>query len=200
MKYSSQLVEKLIEELAALPGIGRKSAQRIAFHLMRVPREDASRLSDAIMKVKDSVRYCGVCWNITEVEPCHICKDGERNLTEICVVEMPNDALAVEGTGEYRGTYHVLHGAISPLDGIGPENLKIKELLKRLEDGRVREVIVATNPSVQGEATALYLRKVIARKDLRVTRIARGISVGTDLEYADKVTLARALEGRKDME
>jgi len=197
MFKSSESVEKLIEELAKMPGIGRKTAQRITFYILKETREEASSLAQAILDVKEKVKYCSICFNITESDPCWICLDGKRDKTSICVVEEANDVLALEKTAEYKGLYHVLGGALSPLDGIGPDNLRIKELLTRLKDD-VKEVILATNPNVEGEATAIYLSKLIKPLGVKVTRIARGLPVGGDLEYADQVTLTKAIEGRTE--
>ena len=197
MYKSSESVERLIEELAKMPGIGRKTAQRITFYILKETKEEAASLSQAILDVKEKVKYCSICFNITESDPCWICLDGKRDKTSICVVEEANDVLALEKTAEYKGLYHVLGGALSPLDGIGPDNLRIKELLTRLKDD-VREVILATNPNVEGEATAIYLSKLMKPLGVKVTRIARGLPVGGDLEYADQVTLTKAIEGRTE--
>ena len=197
MFKSSESVERLIEELAKMPGIGRKTAQRITFYILKETKEEAASLAQAILDVKDKVKYCSICFNITESDPCWICLDGKRDKTSICVVEEANDVLALEKTAEYKGLYHVLGGALSPLDGIGPDNLRIKELLTRLKDD-VKEVILATNPNVEGEATAIYLSKLIKPLGVKVTRIARGLPVGGDLEYADQVTLTKAMEGRTE--
>jgi len=180
-----------------MPGIGRKTAQRITFYILKETKEEAASLAQAILDVKDKVKYCSICFNITESDPCWICLDGKRDKTLICVVEEANDVLALEKTAEYKGLYHVLGGALSPLDGIGPDNLRIKELLTRLKDD-VKEVILATNPNVEGEATAIYLSKLIKPLGVKVTRIARGLPVGGDLEYADQVTLTKAIEGRTE--
>ncbi len=193
--YSSESLENLICEFSKLPGIGRKSAQRLAFYLLKQSKEEVEALAQALIDVKEKTRLCSVCFNITEVDPCPICRDATRDHTTICVVEEANDILAIEKTGMYRGVYHVLGGVLSPLDGIGPENLKIKELLARLTDD-VQEVILATNPDVEGEATALYLQKLIKPLGKKVTRLARGIPAGSDLEFIDELTLSRALEGR----
>ena len=198
--YSSKYLELLIEELVKLPTIGQKSAQRLALHLLRAPREDALRLAEAIRAVKERVGFCGACGNFSEDDPCLICRDPQRDAALVCVVEQPGDVLAFERTGRYRGRYHVLGGALSPLDGTHPENLRIRELLERLRPGEVQEVILATNPNVAGEATALYLSRLLAPLGIRVTRIARGVPMGSYLEYSDLVTLARALEGRREVE
>ncbi len=192
-------LQQLIDQFKRLPGIGAKSAQRLAFHVLKTPREDAERLCDAIRQVKDRVTYCTVCNNITDVDPCAVCADERRDRTVICVVEEPQTVNVVEKTGGFRGTYHVLMGAISPLAGIGPDDLKIKGLLARLADGTVSEVILATNPTVEGEATAIYLARLLKPLGSRVTRIAMGIPVGSDLEYADDLTMTRSLEGRRDL-
>ena len=190
---------RLVEQLQKLPGIGAKGAQRLAFHLLRNPREDAERLCDAIRDVKERVTYCSVCNNITDVDPCPFCTSPSRDHRVICVVEEPQNVSVVEKTREFRGTYHVLMGALSPLHGVGPDDLKIKGLLGRVGAGAVDEVILATNPTVEGEATALYLARLLKPLGVRVTRIAMGIPVGSDLEYADEVTMTRAMEGRRDL-
>jgi len=190
---------RLIEELSKMPTVGPKTAQRLAFYILRMSPEDAQRLSQAILDAKARIRYCSVCFHITDVDPCAICSGPTRTRSVICVVEDPRDVLAMERTREYKGLYHVLHGAISPLDGIGPDDLKIAELLARLREGEVAEVIIATNPRVEGEATAIYLAKILKPLGVKVTRIAHGLPVGGDLEYADEVTLAKALEGRREM-
>jgi len=190
---------RLIEELSKLPTVGPKTAQRLAFYMLSMPAEDAEALASAIIEAKRRIRYCSVCANITETDPCELCTDAKRDQSVICVVENPRDVAAMERTREFRGLYHVLQGAISPLDGIGPDDLRIAELLRRLAGGAVHELIVATNPRVEGEATALYLAKVIKPLGVKVTRIAHGLPVGGDLEYADEVTLARALEGRREL-
>jgi len=191
-------VQALIDELGRLPGIGPKSAQRIAFHLLKMPVDDANRLARAITDAKAKVRFCADCFNVSEGERCGICLDDKRDTTVLCVVEEARDIIAVEKTGEYRGRYHVLLGAISPIDGVGPEQLKVKELLVRLEG--VDEVILCTNPNIEGEATALYLARLLKPVGLKVTRIASGLPVGGDLEYADELTLGRALEGRRQVD
>lgn len=193
-------VQELIDELGRLPGIGPKSAQRIAFHLLKLPKEDALRLARAITEAKDRVVFCRRCFNISESEECSICTDDRRDPHVICVVEEPRDIVAVEKTGEYRGRYHVLQGAISPIEGIGPEQLRVKELLVRLEPEGVTEIILCTNPNLEGEATAMYLGRLIKPLGVKVTRIASGMPVGGDLEYADELTLGRALEGRREVE
>ena len=191
---------RLIEEFYRLPGIGPKSAQRLAYYLLRMPAADAHSLAEAIVEVKDKVTLCSVCQNVTEVDPCRICTDSARDRSIMCVVEEPLDILALERTGSYHGLYHVLHGAISPMDGIGPDDLKVRELLDRLRDGETKEIILATNPNLEGEATSMYLSRLIGPLSLRVTRLARGLPAGGDLEYADDVTLTRALEGRQEMD
>ena len=195
MIYTSQALETLIGELSKLPGIGRKTAQRLALHLLKTDNEDAERLANAIVEVKRRIRYCSVCWNITEKDPCSICSDRARDHTAICVVEDPSDVLALEKTNEFHGVYHVLGGALSPLEGVSPEQLKVKELLSRLKGG-VSEVILAMNPDVEGEATTIYLGNLLKPLGIKVTRIARGVPVGGDIEFADEATLVRALEGR----
>ena len=198
--YSSKYLELLIEELEKLPSIGTKSAQRLALHLLKVPKEDALRLAEAIRAVRERVGFCSTCGNFSETDPCALCGDPRRNPAVLCVVEQPVDVLAFERTGQFPGRYHVLGGALSPLEGTSPEQLRIRELLARLRGGEVKEVILATNPNVNGEATALYLSKLLTPLGVRVTRIARGVPMGSDLEYSDQVTLARALEGRRDVE
>ena len=189
---------KLIEGLQCLPGIGPKSAQRLAFHLLKIPGEQADRLADALRNVKERVTYCSICNNITDADPCTFCSNGERNHNVICVVEEPQDVSAVERTREFKGVYHVLLGALSPLQGIGPDNLKIKGLLSRVGVD-VTEIILATNPNVEGEATAIYLARLLKPLGVKVTRIATGVPVGSDLEYADEVTMHKALEGRREV-
>jgi recombination protein RecR len=195
MLYTSEALQQLIEEFAQLPGIGRKTAQRLALHILKQPREEIVQMARALVNVKDKIRYCSSCWNITEVDPCPICSSAKRERTVLCVVEEPNDVIAVEKTNEFRGLYHVLGGSLSPLDGIGPDDLKVRELLQRM-NGEIAEVILALNPNVEGEATTLYLTKLLKPLGVKVTRIARGIPVGGDLEFADEATLTRALEGR----
>jgi recombination protein RecR len=190
---------RLIEQLQKLPGIGAKSAQRLAFHVLKTPREDAERLCDAIRDVKERVTYCSTCSNITDADPCGFCTSASRDHRLIYVVAEPQNVTVIEKTREFRGVYHVLMGALSPLHGVGPDDLKIKGLLSRVADGAVDEVIVATNPTVEGEATALYLARLLKPLGVRVTRIAMGIPVGSDLEYADEVTMTRAMEGRRDL-
>lgn len=199
MTVTVEPIARLIEELARLPGIGPKTAQRLTFFLLRQPKDAAIRLADAIVHMKEQTMLCSVCLNLTDVDPCPVCRDERRDATMICVVEEPLDILAIERSREYRGKYHVLHGAISPMEGVGPDDLKISELLRRLGDGIVEEVILATNPNVEGEATATYLARLLRPLGIRVSRIARGLPAGGDLEYADDVTLASALEGRRPM-
>ena len=199
MNYSVLPLTKLTECFARLPGIGRKSAQRLAFHILRMPEEEAKAFANAILEAREKIGYCEICKNITDTPRCAICSDETRDKSTVCVVEDPRDVIAIERTKEYHGLYHVLGGLISPLDGIGPENLFIKELLARLGDGTVKEVIMATNPTVEGEATAMYLSRLIKPMDIKVSRLAYGIPVGGNLEYADEVTLYRAIEGRSLM-
>jgi recombination protein RecR len=189
---------RLIEELQRLPGIGPKGAQRLAFHILKTPREQADRLADAVRELKERVTYCSVCNNITDIDPCAYCSNGSRDPRIICVVEEPQNVAAIEKTREFKGTYHVLMGALSPLQGIGPDDLKIKGLLSRVNDG-VIEIILATNPNVEGEATAIYLARLLKPLGVKVTRIAMGVPVGSDLEYADEVTMHKALEGRREV-
>ncbi len=190
-------VQDLIDELGRLPGIGPKSAQRLAFHLLTVDPADADRLAGAILAVKDKVRFCARCFNVSEQAECRVCRDPRRDPSLLCVVEEPRDVVAVERTGEFRGRYHVLQGAISPIEGVGPDDLRIRELLARLADGTVTELILATDPNLEGEATATYLARLVKPMGLKVTRLASGLPVGGDLEYADEVTLGRAIEGRR---
>jgi len=190
---------RLVDELQRLPGIGRKSAQRLAFYILRAPREDADRLCEAVRDVKEKVAHCTVCNTITDVDPCGYCSDEGRDRRTICVVEEAQNVAVIEKTREFRGTYHVLMGAISPLQGIGPDELKIKGLLARVQAGTVEEVILATNPNVEGEATAIYLARLLKPLGVRVTRIAMGVPVGSDLEYADEVTMNKAMEGRREV-
>lgn len=192
-------VLRLIDELQRLPGIGPKGAQRLAFHILRTPREQADRLTDAVRAVKEQVTYCSTCSNVTDSNPCAFCRDSNRDHRLICVVEEPQNVAAIEKARDYKGTYHVLMGTLSPLQGIGPDNLKIKSLVSRIGAGGVEEVILATNPTVEGEATAIYLARLLKPLGVRVTRIATGIPVGSDLEYTDEVTMHRALEGRREV-
>ena len=198
MAHYPEPFARLIEALQRLPGIGPKSAQRMTFFLLKRPLDEVRELSEAIIALKEKITYCSLCFNVTDEDPCRICADPARDDRVLCVVEEPNDLLAMERTGEFRGRYHVLLGALSPLDGIGPEDIKIRELLARLETGGTIEVILATNPNVEGEATAIFLAKLLRPLGVRVTRIARGLPVGGDLEYADQVTLSKALEGRRE--
>lgn len=197
--HTAEPIARLIEELNKLPGIGPKSAQRLTYYLLRAPANEVGALAEAIKNLKEKLTLCSTCLNITESDPCAICRDEERDHTKICIVEEPIDILPLERTRKYKGLYHVLHGVIAPTDGIGPDELKIKELLSRLNDGLVTEIILATNPNLEGEATAMYIQRLIAPLSIRVTRLARGLPYGGDLEYADDVTLSRALEGRQEM-
>ena len=199
MKDYAEPLARLIDELKRLPGIGQKSAQRIAFHLERMPREDAERLAAAILDVKDKIKLCSTCNNLTEQDPCQFCSDPRRDPEILCVVETPYNVITVEKTREFHGQYHVLHGALSPLQGIGPEQLKLKNLLERLKTGKVKEIIVATSPNVEGEATAVYLSKLIKPLGVKVSRIAMGVPVGSELDFADEVTMLKAIEGRREM-
>jgi recombination protein RecR len=197
--YYPEPVARLIDAFQRLPGIGPKTAQRLTFYMLKRPADEVRELGDALLAMKQKITYCRTCFNVTDEDPCRICTDPRRDEHVLCVVEEPNDLLAMERTGEYRGRYHVLLGALSPLDGIGPDDLKIRELLARLEDRDTTEIILATNPNVEGEATALYLAKLLRPLAVRITRIARGLPVGGDLEYADQVTLSKALEGRREI-
>ena len=199
MNDFAEPLARLIDELKRLPGIGQKSAQRIAFHLERAPREEAERLATAIVDAKDKIRLCSVCNNLTESDPCAYCSDSGRDPSVVCVVETPYNAIAIEKTREFHGQYHVLHGALSPLQSIGPDQLKLKSLFERLKSGKIRELIIATNPNVDGEATAVYLSKLIKPLGVKVTRIAMGIPVGSELEFADEVTMLKAIEGRREI-
>jgi recombination protein RecR len=193
-------VQDLIDELGRLPGVGPKSAQRIAFHLLAAEEQDVERLASTLMRVKSEVKFCTICGNVAEADVCRICSDARRDPTVICVVEEPKDVVAIERTREFRGRYHVLGGAISPIDGVGPDDLRIRELLGRLRDGTVTELILATDPNLEGEATATYLARLLNPMGLTVTRLASGLPVGGDLEYADEVTLGRAFSGRRRVE
>ncbi len=199
MQTTAAPVTALIEEFAKLPGIGPKTAQRLTFFILRSPADQARRLAEAIMRVKESIISCSICFNITEVSPCAICASTQRDHELICVVEEPLDVLALEKTGAFKGLYHVLHGALSPVEGIGPKDLRIEELVRRVADGSVREVILATNPNYEGDYTAAYIAPLLSAHGVRVTRLARGLPIGGDLEYADEGTLSRALEGRREM-
>lgn len=196
-RVTAEPVAKLIDEFAKLPGVGPKTASRLAYFILRSPREDATALADAILEVKERIVLCSVCFNITEQDPCPICADSQRDRATICVVEEPLDVVALDRTGEYHGLYHVLHGAISPVDGIGPDRLRIRELIARVNSDRPDEVILAMNPNIEGDATAMYIARQLLPKGVTVTRPASGLPVGGDLEYADEVTLGRALAGRR---
>jgi recombination protein RecR len=196
MLYTSESLENLIEELTKFPGIGRKTAQRIAMFILKQPKEEVEKLVKAIIDVKEKIKYCSICFNITETDPCPICSNPKRDKSTICVVEEPMDVLAIEKTNEYNGVYHVLGGVINPLEGIGPEDLKIKELISRISAGGVNEVIIALNPSVEGETTSMYVANLIKPFGVKVSRIARGLPIGTALEYADTATIVRAIENR----
>jgi recombination protein RecR len=199
MASHTPAVEDLIDKLAKLPGIGKKTAARLAFHILRSPHDDAQALARSIMRVKERIGLCRICFNIAEGDLCPICRGPQRDSTVLCVVEEPNDLIAIEATGTFKGTYHVLHGAIAPLEGIGPHELKIEELLERLKHEGVKEVILATNPTIEGDATALYLAKVIKPLHIMVSRIAQGIPAGGDIEYVDTRTMSRSLEGRREV-
>ncbi len=199
MEYGSEALARLVDEFSRLPGIGRKSARRLAFHVLKADDDTIKRLAEALTDVKSRVVFCDVCHNVTEASPCPLCSDARRPDEVVCVVEEPSDVLAIEATGEYQGRYHVLHGVLSPLDGVGPDDLKVKELLARVREAAPREVILALNPDTEGDATAFYLHKLLAPLGCEVSRIARGIPVGGDLEFADQVTLGRAIQGRELM-
>ncbi len=199
MGYTPEPVNRLIDELSKLPGIGPRTASRLAFYVLKAPREQVDALSQALLEVKDRIQLCSICFNITERDPCALCTDPQRDRGRICVVEDPLDVIALERTGSYKGLYHVLHGTISPMEGIGPDKLRIKELVARAQLEEVEEVILATNPNLEGEATAMYIARLLGPVGVRVTRLARGLPVGSDLEYADEITLTRALEGRREM-
>ncbi len=196
---AADAITKLIQELNKLPGIGPKSAQRLAYHLLRAPEEQTRQLADALLSVKRKIKLCSVCFNVTESDPCRICGNVQRDRTQICIVEQPQDILALEHTGVYKGLYHVLHGAISPTEGVGADDIRSKELMERLQGSSVEEVILATNTNLEGEQTALYLNKLISPLGIKVTRLARGLPFGTELEYADDFTLTRALEDRQEL-
>lgn len=198
-QVTAEPVSRLIEEFNKLPGIGPKTAQRLTYFLLRAPVEQTQALAEALLRMKERTIFCSVCFNITESDPCSLCLDTSRDRRAICVVEEPLDVLALERTRVFKGLYHVLHGAISPVDGIGPEDLRIHELLARLKNDEVKEILLATNPNLEGEATSMYLHRLVGPLGLRVTRLARGLPVGGDLEYADEVTLTRAIEGRREM-
>lgn len=199
MNFYPSPVARLVEEFSKLPGVGSKTAQRLAFFVLNMPEREVRILAQAIVDAKQKTSYCSVCGNMTDIDPCSICRNTSRDSSIICVVEGPRDVIAMEKTREFKGIYHVLHGAISPMEGIGPDDIRIKELLQRISKGGITEVIVATNPNVEGEATAMYLSKLLKPFGTKVTRIAHGIPVGGDLEYADEVTLAKALEGRREI-
>lgn len=199
MRYYAEPVARLIEELSKLPGIGPKTAQRLAFYILNRDPGEVRELAKAIVQAREKIRHCSVCSNLTDLDPCQICRDESRSRSIICAVEEPRDVVAIEKTREYKGLYHVLQGAISPMEGIGPDELRIKELLARLQNNDVLEIIVATNPNIEGEATAMYLARLIKPLGIKVTRIAHGLPVGGDLEYADEVTLSKALEGRREI-
>lgn len=192
-------IQRLIEAFHRLPGIGPKSAQRLAYHILGTSEQDTAQLADALMEVKRRIRMCSVCVNITESDPCRYCNDIRRDRTVVCVVEQPLDVLAIERSGGFRGQYHVLHGVLNPMDGVGPEDIHVRELVVRLQAGEIQEVIMATNPSLEGEATAMYIQRLLGPAGVKVTRLARGLPSGADLEYTDDVTLARALEGRREL-
>lgn len=198
MEYSPS-IEKLIESFEKLPSIGHKTAQRLAFYMLDQSKEEIKEFTDSIINAKNNLKFCSKCFNISDTDPCNICSNPKRDETIICVVEDVKDVIAMERTHEYKGLYHVLHGSISPMNGVGPEDIKIKELLSRLMDGTVKEIILATNPRVEGEATSIYISKLVKPLGIKVTRIARGIPIGGDLEYTDEVTLAKALEGRNEI-
>ena len=197
MSRVAEPINQLIKRLARLPGIGEKTASRLALHILRASREEARELAESILTVKEKITLCSQCYNLTDADPCKICGGGDRDRSLLCVVEEPGDLIALENSGEFRGLYHVLHGVISPLDGVTPDDIKVQELLKRLEGGQVKEVILATNPTTNGNATALYLSKIISPLGIAVTRIAQGIPMGGDIEYTDEGTLKKAMEGRR---
>lgn len=199
MKYYAKPLNRLISELSKLPGIGGKSAQRLAFYILSLEDKEAQSLAEAITEAKQQMRYCSVCGNLTDTDPCSICSDPARDQSVICVVESPKDVAAMERMREFKGLYHVLHGVISPMDGIGPEDINLKQLIIRLQENNVDEVILATNPNIEGEATAMYTARLIKPSGIKVTRIAHGVPVGGDLEYADEVTLSKAMEGRREL-
>lgn len=199
MGFYAAPIARLIEEFEKLPGIGHKTAQRLAFYVLNSPKEKAEKLANAIIDAKAKIKYCRVCGNLTDLDLCAVCNSQKRDDSLICVVEDPRDVVAMERIKEFKGLYHVLHGVISPMDGVGPEDIRIKELLERIQDGSVKEVIVATNPNIEGEATAMYISKLLKPLGIKITRIAHGIPVGGDLEYADEVTLSKALEGRREI-
>jgi recombination protein RecR len=198
MTKAAEPIDQLIKRLAKLPGVGEKTASRLALHILRSPKEEAIGLARSIVNVKEKITFCSICYNLTDENLCRICRDERRDKGAICVVEEPGDLMALEGSGEFKGRYHVLYGVISPLDGVTPDDIKIKELMERLKNGQVKEVIIATNPTTNGNATALYLSKLINPLGIKVTRIAQGIPIGGDIEYTDEVTLRKAMEGRRD--
>jgi recombination protein RecR len=197
--YYPEPIAKLIDSFTHLPGIGSKTASRLAFHVLRMKEEDVLDFAKALVNVKRNLHYCSICCNITDIDPCRVCQDKSRDISMICVVQESKDLVAMEKTREYYGYYHVLHGAISPMEGIGPDEIRMAELLKRLSDERVKELILATNPNIEGEATAMYLSKLVKPFGIKVTRIAHGLPIGGDLEYADEITLSKALEGRREI-
>ena len=199
MSFYATPIAKLIDELSKLPGIGNKTAQRLAFYILNMPSEDVEKLSASIVDAKRNIRHCKICCNITDSDTCNICSNTKRDSSMICVVEDPKDVVAMEKTREFKGLYHVLNGAISPMEGIGPEEIRIKELLQRVADNEIKEIILATNPNIEGEATAMYISRLLKPIGIKVTRIAHGVPVGGDLEYADEVTLMKALEGRREV-
>ena len=199
MRQYPKPLARLINEMSKLPGIGSKTAQRLAFYILSLEDKEAEQLAQSILTAKREMRYCSVCGNLTDTDPCSICSDPSRDGTEICVVESPKDVMAMERIREFNGLYHVLHGVISPMDGVGPEDINLMSLLKRLQDSNVKELIIATNPNIEGEATAMYIARLIKPSGIKVTRIAHGIPVGGDLEYADEVTLLKAMEGRREL-
>lgn len=199
MSYYIEPIARLINDLSRLPGVGSKTAQRLAYHIINMPEEQVKSLARSIYEIKAKIKYCSVCGDFTDQEPCAICSNKQRNQSMICVVKDPRDVVALERTRDFMGLYHVLHGTISPMEGIGPDDIRIKELLFRIKEGQVKEVIMATNPDIEGEATAMYISRLLKPFEIRVTRIAHGIPVGGDLEYADEVTLSKALEGRREL-
>ena len=198
MDFYPVAIEKLIEEFAKLPGIGKKTAQRLTLYVLNLPKDEVEEFSNALVKARGTIKYCSVCGNLTDSDPCAICGNPSRDKTQICVVEQPKDIMTMEKVKDYNGVYHVLHGNISPMQGRGPQDIRLRELVSRM-NGNIKEVIVATNPNIEGEATAIYISKILKPLDVKVTRIAAGIPVGGDLEYADEVTLSKALEGRKEI-
>ncbi|WP_430884491.1 recombination mediator RecR [Fusibacter sp. JL216-2] len=199
MSYYAPPIARLIEELAHLPGVGRKTAQRLAMHIVTGREDLAVSLSEAIIEAKKKIKFCSICFNLTEADPCPICSDPRRDNSTICIIEAPKDVIAMERTKEYHGLYHVLHGAISPMDGIGPDDIRLRELILRLQESEVEEIILATNPTIEGEATSMYISRLVKPTGIKVTRLAHGIPVGGDLEFADEVTLTKALEGRSEL-